>query len=110
MKKCAVAQPIYVSNSHTNFGWISSNGLGGDSVTDRRRRLQYPHRFFVLKSVGTIRLFYFDKKRQAEGPHATVSQCLTFFTSIKHVFMVIFANLTAKKEHITFQVCLVLNK
>ena len=35
-KKCAVAQPIRVSNPHTKFGWISSNGLGGDSVTDGR--------------------------------------------------------------------------
>ena len=35
-KKCAVAHPIHVSNSHTKFGWISSNGLGADSVTDRR--------------------------------------------------------------------------
>ena len=35
-KKCAVAHPIHVSNSHTKFGWISSNGLGGDRVTDRR--------------------------------------------------------------------------
>ena len=34
-KKCAVAHPIYVSNSHTKFGWISSNGLG-DSLTDRQ--------------------------------------------------------------------------
>ena len=34
-KKCAVAHPIHVSNSHTKFGWISSNGLG-DSVTDGR--------------------------------------------------------------------------
>ena len=33
-KKCAVAHPIHVSNSHTKFGWISSNGLGGDSLTD----------------------------------------------------------------------------
>ena len=33
-KKCAVAHPIHVSNTHTKFGWISSNGLGGDSVTD----------------------------------------------------------------------------
>ena len=32
-KKCVVACPI-VSNSHTKFGWISSIGLGGDSVTD----------------------------------------------------------------------------
>ena len=35
-KKCAVAHPIHVSNTHTKFGWISSNGLGGDSVTDGR--------------------------------------------------------------------------
>ena len=33
-KNCAVARPIHVSNPHTKFGWISSNGLGGDSVTD----------------------------------------------------------------------------
>ena len=33
-KKCAVARPIHVSNWHTKFGWILSNGLGGDSVTD----------------------------------------------------------------------------
>ena len=57
-KKYAVARPIHVSNPHTKFGWISSNGLGGDSVTDRRtdrrtdgrtdrrRRLQYPRHFF----------------------------------------------------------------
>ena len=35
-KKCAVARLIHVTNSHTKFGWISPNGLGGDSVTDRR--------------------------------------------------------------------------
>ena len=34
--KCAVAHPIHVSNSHTKFGLISSNGLGGDNVTDGR--------------------------------------------------------------------------
>ena len=32
----AVARPIYVSNSHIKFGWISLNGLGGDSITDGR--------------------------------------------------------------------------
>ena len=31
----AVARPMHVSNSHTKFGWIWSNGLGGDSITDR---------------------------------------------------------------------------
>ena len=34
-QKCAVARPIHVSSPHTTFGWISSNGLGGD-ITDRR--------------------------------------------------------------------------
>ena len=33
-KKCAAVRPIHVSNSHTKFGWISSNDLGGDSVMD----------------------------------------------------------------------------
>ena len=53
-KRCAVARLTHVTNSHTKFGWISSNGLGGDRVTDGRtdvqsdglRRLQYPQRFF----------------------------------------------------------------
>ena len=35
-KKFDVARPIHVRNSHTKFGLISSNGLGGDSITDRR--------------------------------------------------------------------------
>ena len=39
-----------MTNSHTEFGWISSNGLGGDSLTDGRRRLQYPDAF--LKMCG----------------------------------------------------------
>ena len=34
-KKSAVSRPIHVSNSHNKFGWISSNGLGGDSIKDR---------------------------------------------------------------------------
>ena len=29
--------PIHVSNSHTKFGWILSNGLGGDSIKDRQK-------------------------------------------------------------------------
>ena len=44
-KKSAIARPIHVSNTLTKFGWISFNGLGGDSVMDGRRRLQYPHHF-----------------------------------------------------------------
>ena len=35
-KKFAVACPIHVSNSHTKFDRISSNGLGGDSITERQ--------------------------------------------------------------------------
>ena len=35
-KKCAVARLIHVTNSHTKFGWILSNGLGGDGRTDIR--------------------------------------------------------------------------
>ena len=35
-KKFYVARPIHVSNLHTKFGLISSNGLGGDSITDRQ--------------------------------------------------------------------------
>ena len=30
------ARPIHVSNSHTKFGCISSNSLGGESITGRR--------------------------------------------------------------------------
>ena len=56
--------PIHVSNSHTKFGWISSNGLRGDSITDRRtdgrRRLQYPLRFFK-KAWGYVYMYnYID--------------------------------------------------
>ena len=32
-----ISTAIHVSNSHTKFGWISSNGLGGDSMTDGRK-------------------------------------------------------------------------
>ena len=49
-KKCAVARPIHVSNSHIKFGWISPNGLGGDRMIDGRRRLQYPR--FLKKAWG----------------------------------------------------------
>ena len=51
-KKFALARPIHMSNSHTKFGWFSSNGLGGDNITetDRQtdgwRRLQYPLHIF----------------------------------------------------------------
>ena len=67
-KTFGVARPIHVSNSHTKFGWILSNGLV-DNITDGRtdgridgrRRLQYPLRFFKnnlrdnKKQVGMTR-------------------------------------------------------
>ena len=34
-KKFDVARPIHISNSHTKFGRILSNGLGGDIITYR---------------------------------------------------------------------------
>ena len=48
-----LARPIHVSNSHTKFGLISSNGLGGDSITDRRTdRGDYNIPFAFLKKRG----------------------------------------------------------
>ena len=38
-KKCAVASPIHVSNSHTKFGWVSSKFISEEMAylgqTDR---------------------------------------------------------------------------
>ena len=45
--KIAVPCLIHVSISHTKFDWTSSTGLGEDSITDGRRRLHYPLRFFI---------------------------------------------------------------
>ena len=58
-KKCAVAHPIHVSSTHTKFCWISSNDLGGDSVTDGRTDGQteafaISSSFFFFKSVGIM--------------------------------------------------------
>ena len=41
----AVAHPIYVSNSHTKFGWISPNALGGLY----NGHYNIPFAFFFLK-------------------------------------------------------------
>ena len=43
--KSAVVRPIYVSNSHTKFGWISSNGLGGGQT----EAITSPSPFFKKK-------------------------------------------------------------
>ena len=51
-RKCAIAHPVNASISYTKFGWISPNGLGGDSVTDGLdgRDCNIPIAFF--KKVG----------------------------------------------------------
>ena len=48
------ARPIHVSNSHTKFGWISSNGLGGDSVTDGQTEVIAKSPTLFIKSMGII--------------------------------------------------------
>ena len=50
--KCAVAHPIHVSNTHTKFGWISSIGLGGDSVIDGRAEAIAISPLLFLKAWG----------------------------------------------------------
>ena len=45
----AVANPIYVSNTHTKFGWISFNGKGEDSITDCDDARKYLEIFFVCE-------------------------------------------------------------
>ena len=42
----AVANPTYVSNSQTKFGWISFNGKGEDSTTDCDDARKYLEIFF----------------------------------------------------------------
>ena len=52
-KFLTVARLIHVSNSHTKFGSISSRGLGGYSITDRRTdRGNYNISFAFLKKRG----------------------------------------------------------
>ena len=59
---CAVACPLHVSNSHTKFGWILSNGLVGDSVADGRTNLLAPPQgprghgknFYLLLHTGSM--------------------------------------------------------
>ena len=42
----AVANSIYMSNSHTKFVWISFNGKGEDSITDCDDARKYLEIFF----------------------------------------------------------------
>ena len=39
-QKFNVARQIHVNNSHTKFGCMLSNGLGGDSITDGQKEGQ----------------------------------------------------------------------
>ena len=50
----AVANPIYVSNSHTKFGWISFNCKGEDSITDCDDARKYWSFFFLSKSLTCL--------------------------------------------------------
>ena len=51
-KNIAVARPIHVSNSHTKSGWISSNGLGGDCITDGQTDGGDYNSLFLKKTPG----------------------------------------------------------
>ena len=58
-QKSAVAHPIHVNNSHTKFGWISSNGLGGDSVTDGQKEggdCNIPNAFLKKRGDKNVKL------------------------------------------------------
>ena len=50
-QKCSVARSIQVSNSHTKFSLLSSNGLGGDSITDGTGGSDYDIPFTFLKKM-----------------------------------------------------------
>ena len=51
----AVANPIYVSNSHIEFGWISFNGKGEDSITDCDDARKYLEIFFEKSYLLKVR-------------------------------------------------------
>ena len=65
-KKCVVARPIHVSNSHTKFGWISSNSLGGDIVTEGQTEA-------IAISPS---LFFFFLKKHGDTNEISVCLCL----------------------------------
>ena len=50
----AVANPIYVSNSHTKFGRLSFNGKGEDSITDCDDAIKYLEIFLFSKSLTCL--------------------------------------------------------
>ena len=55
-QKCDFACPIHMSNSHTKFGLILSNSLGGDSVADVR-----------MEAIAISPLLLFLKRRYNNG-------------------------------------------
>ena len=81
-KQFDVARPIYVSNLRTKFGWISSNGLGGDSITerrtDRRRRLQYLLSFLKRRGDNYTNRLYIHLHWQ----HLYWDCCLSVFSNL----------------------------
>ena len=54
----AVVNPIYVSNSHTQFGWISFNGKGEDSKTDCDDVRKHLEIFLFSKSLTCLPLLF----------------------------------------------------
>ena len=66
----AVVNPIYVSNSHTQFGWISFNVKGEDSKTDcddARKHLEiflFFEKSYLLTVAGLIKMpfLYFQRR------------------------------------------------
>ena len=59
-ENCGVAHLIHVSDSHIKFGWISSNGLGGDSVMDGRMEAISISPSLFLKKHGDNKYAKFD--------------------------------------------------
>ena len=55
----AVVNTIYVSNSHTKFGWISFNGKGEDSITDCDDARKYLE-IFLRKVLLAYRSLQFE--------------------------------------------------
>ena len=57
----AVARPIFVSDSHTKFVWISSSGLGGNSITDGRTHGQMDRSDITISTLLFFLVFVFKK-------------------------------------------------
>ena len=69
-KNCYVARPIHVSNSHTKFGWISSNGLGGGSITDGQT------------DGGDNNIPFAFLKKRGDNKQGKVKTCLSVFRQV----------------------------